>query len=50
MPDETKELELPQEPQEPRAATIPPLVVHGEGYITRADGTVVHFTLSNEDQ
>lgn len=43
MSDE-HELEVAEEPESP----LPPLVVQGEGYITRKDGTVVPFTLSNE--
>jgi hypothetical protein len=29
---------------------VPMIQCHGEGYITRADGTVVPFTLSTEEQ
>jgi hypothetical protein len=43
MADE-HELEVAEEPELP----LPPLLVHGEGFITRRDGTVVPFTLSNE--
>jgi hypothetical protein len=45
--NETHEHEF-AEPQEQKP--LPMIRVYGEGYITRKDGTVVPFTLSNEDQ
>ena len=44
MADET----LPETP--PETQPIPMLQCEGEGYITRADGTVVHFKISTEDK
>ena len=32
----------------PAATSLPMFLVHGEGYVTRKDGTVVPFTISNE--
>ena len=39
--------QLPDEPAD-APKPIPMLVCRGEGYITRKDGTVIPFTLSNE--
>ncbi len=45
MADE-HELEVAEEPELP----LPPLLVHGEGFITRKDGTVEHFTIQGESK
>lgn len=41
------EFEWVEDPAQP-LAHVPMLQVHGEGYITRKDGTIVPFILSGE--
>ena len=40
--------EQTEQPAPDEAKSLPLLVCHGEGYVTRKDGTVIPFTIHGE--
>jgi len=50
MNEQTPPEDQPDESSEAEARPLPFLKCHGEGYITRKDGTIVPFTIDGETQ